>query len=221
MNDTEQALTVLNLPLSVATPVVVEENYTGDLPEPGGSWPYGDWQTCDVVWYPQNQATHVVIELATWSDYSGNAVERSNYRSLLRDYPDTFTDVRGGYDTYALLLSVDWTPPEDGREGLLEELSALADYPLYDEEDYSALEMELADEAWDAYLKWNVPSYLAADHGVSEEALEGVDEEILREAFYRITGEQPEYPYGETAVDVHFPYLTETIAQMARELFEV
>jgi hypothetical protein len=127
----------------------------GMMPEPGGRWPYGEWEDSS----PQ-QATHVLINYTGWSDYSGSTVERSNYRSLLRDYPDTFTDVYGGHSTSELMLSVRWTAPDDGRASLLDDLRALADYPLYDEEDHSMLEMELADEAWDAYLDYDVRSDL-------------------------------------------------------------
>lgn len=118
------------------------------FPEPGSTWGYGEWDNDPA---PED-ATHIMIDYTGYSDYSGSSVERSNSRSLLRDYPDTFTDAQGGHGTTELMLAVDWSPPDDGRAGLLGNLAALADYPLYDEEDHSALEMECADEAWSDYL---------------------------------------------------------------------
>jgi hypothetical protein len=155
-----------------------------DMPEPGGTWSYGDWEDSS----PQ-EATHVLINYTCWSDYSGSTVERSNHRSLLRDYTDTFTDVYGAHGTSGLMLSVRWTAPEGGSD-LMEQIAALADYCLYDEEDHSALEMELADEAWDAYLDFDVPRALA-DTCESPEAMEDMLEAIEVLATKHDTGNYP------------------------------
>lgn len=136
-----------------------------EYPEPGSTWSYGQWDNCS-----PEEATHVLLNYTGYSDYSGSSCERSNNRSLLRDYPDTFTEARGGYGTTELMLSVNWTAPDDGRAGLLSDLAALADYPLYDEEDHSALETEEAWEAWDAYLSSDVRSDLERN-SPSEEAM--------------------------------------------------
>jgi hypothetical protein len=213
--------------------------YTPDeWPDPGGTWSYGDWEQAS----PQ-QATHVLINYTGWSDYSGSTVERSNYRSLLRDYPETFTDVYGDHGTAQLLLSVRWTPPDDGRAGLLDDIRALADYPLYDEEDHSALEMELADEAWDAYLSSDV-SYALYETSESPEAMDDMLDAIaevdaqrasafgpkmnpewgkpdtLRDMFYESLRDMDSDPYSEDAVgSVVFPYFDKQVAIIAERLW--
>ena len=126
-------------------------------PEPGSTWTYGDW---DEPVSP-DEATHVMVPYTGYSDYSGSGVDKSNNRSLLRDYPETFTEAVGGYDTEELMLSADYYAPRDSEshdsraertEYLIRALEHLSDYPLYDEEDYSALEMEEADNAWEQFL---------------------------------------------------------------------
>lgn len=180
--------------------------------------PYGDWRECTT-----GEATHVVIAYTVWSDYSGSTVERSNERSLLADYPQTFIRVYGGHGTSGLMLPVDrpadWFADDEDHgaerwQGLLDDLHKLADYPVYDDEDHSALETELADEAWDAYLRDDVIRDLDRA-GVPWEA---IDTDRLREQFYKITYEADYGPEAESAVSVVFPFYDATIATMAREM---
>jgi hypothetical protein len=181
--------------------------------------PYGDWQDATL-----ETATHVVLGYTVWSDYSGSTVERSNERSLLEDYPQTFIRLYGGHGTSGLMLPVDrpadWFADDEdgGRErwqGLLEDLAKLADYPLYDEEDLSGLETEIADEAWDAYLRSDVLSDLAKT-GVPDEAL--ADEAKVRTRFYALTYEADYGPEAESAVSVVFPFYAATLAEIAAEI---
>jgi hypothetical protein len=203
--------------------LVKAERYDGATPDDptdgGATWSYGDWTQAK-----PGEATHALIGLATYSDYSGGVCERSNHRSLRRDHPDTFVDVYGGHGTRALLLPVDkpagWHADDDDNgadrwQGLLEDLAKLADYPLYDEEDLCALELELADEAWKAYLRHDVTRDLRAA-GVPDDAV--ADEARLRERFYTLTYEADYGPEAESAVDVHFPFYDATVAALAREL---
>ena len=73
-------------------------------------------------------------------------IEKSNYRSLLRDFPDdglvTISYHNG--DALAVLLN-------KASKGLLEALEGLLDYAIYDESDYSTLEWENMEECWDSY----------------------------------------------------------------------
>ena len=121
-----------------------------------------------------------MVPYTGYSDYSGSGVDKSNNRSLLRDYPETFTQAIGGYNTEELMLSADYYAPRDSEshdsraertEYLIRALEHLSDYPLYDEEDYSALEMEEADNAWEQFLEWDVPRQLQ-DESPSSEAME-------------------------------------------------
>lgn len=176
---------------------------------------YGDWESATA-----ENATHAILDLTTWSDYSGSTVERSNERSLLRDFPQTFIRLYGGYGTRGLMLPVNMPESydEDTWNYLLDELAALGDYPLYDEEDLSALEMELADEAWDGYLNWDIPRDLE-NRGVNDEV---IDENIerIKERFYTLTMEADYGPEAESAVSVVFPFYDKTLDQIAYELRE-
>ena len=58
---------------------------------------------------------------------------------------------------------------------------------------------------------------LRARHGIDTGEV-GVDEERLREMFYRIHAERFGDEYAETAVSVVFPSLMQSVAVMADEL---
>lgn len=237
--------TVFGLPASTVHYIRIEPrwSYYGDtpeLPEPGDRWSYGDWEDAT----PQT-ATHVLLRHTAWSDYSGSTVERSNHRSLLQDYPETFTDIYGGHGTSQLMLAVGWTAPGDGRDGLLDEIAALADYPLYDEEDHSALEMELADEAWDSYLYSDVP-YALIETSECPDAMEDMidairdndkarneafgphgqsygwanEHDTLRDMFYNTLRDQDYGPECEDAVNAYFPLMKDSVTTMAEQLWQ-
>lgn len=88
-------------------------------------------------------------DVASNCDYSSaNTVTASNLRSLTRDYPNRVVTYRysDGEVGAVLLASLD--------DDLVDILTSLKhEYPLYDEEDHSNLEMDLAYEAWDQYVK--------------------------------------------------------------------
>lgn len=91
--------------------------------------------------------THVDIAYTVWGDYCGSTAERSNHRSLLRDWPDVFVDTYGGFGSSGLALPLDATI----GECVLDALAGLLDYPLYDEEDHSELESDLESEDWKSW----------------------------------------------------------------------
>lgn len=91
---------------------------------------------------------YVEIPYTVWGDYVGGAVERSNHRSFARDFPNVFIDATGGYWSHTLMLPLTSTVPLH----LIHSIFAVKDeYPLYDEGDYSYLEMELVAEGWEEY----------------------------------------------------------------------
>lgn len=106
---------------------------------------------------------YVVVPVTSWGDYAGSTVERSNARSLVRDYPDVFVLAEGAYSSESLYLPADAPISAD----LWDTLAGLSDYPLYDENDHSELEWELTDEAWSSYgeydLRRAVTDALASD----------------------------------------------------------
>lgn len=264
------------LALPSATPIVADDHvqyryllgddgYYHDVkvgpftPEPGGTWPYGDWKQAERDYtgaWPE-PPTHVMLGYTGYSDYSGSSVDRSNNEALRDDYPDTFTEAIGGHGTSELMLSVDWHPPADGREGLLDALEALEDYPLYDEGHHSMLETEAATEAWDQWLSSDVPRALeeaSPSAEALEDALEAIEElagqhgaeypqttckcgetfrnwddilahldkfPSLERMFYDTLRDQDSSPYLETAVDVVFPYMDDSVAQIEERIWRL
>jgi len=102
---------------------------------------------------PSHRPTFYRFPYTLWGDYIGDAVQRSNHRSILADFPDIFSDFVGFPGAHELIL-----PAEGIDADTLDELIRIGqhirdDYPLYSDEDHSNLEMELADEAWDAYSR--------------------------------------------------------------------
>ena len=92
------------------------------------------------------------VSMASYSDYAGTAVERSNAKYLLDKFPRIFEECYGGYGTVWITL-VDDLPDDSEAQGQYEEienlLDNLIDYPLFDDEYFSNMEWELALEAWD------------------------------------------------------------------------
>lgn len=153
-----------------------------------------------------------VIGCLWWGDYTGDDIARSNHRSLRRDFPEEFVGLYDAVGAVGLAL-----PPDCRNTTLVDALLGLRDYPLYDEDDNAALIVELADEAWDGWLRLDVPAMLRDEHGVDTDDF-GVDDDGLREMFYRVHGERFGDEYAENAVTVVFPSLAATVAVMAAEL---
>ncbi|MEV4199383.1 hypothetical protein [Micromonospora globbae] len=153
-----------------------------------------------------------VIGCLWWGDYTGDDVARSNHRSLRRDFAGDFVGLYDAVGAVGLALQ-----PGCRNDTLVTALLGLRDYPLYDEDDNGALIVDLADEAWDGWLRLDVPAMLRDEHGIDADDI-GVDDDALREMFYRIHGERFGDEYAENAVRVVFPSLAATVAAMATEL---
>jgi hypothetical protein len=161
---------------------------------------------------PHESAVLYVLPELWWGDYTGSGVSRSNYRSLLRKFPDVFVELTGSFCAFGLGIL-----PEFDHQELAEILVELHDgYPLYDEDDHSALTAELAEEAWDGFLQWDVPAMLE-DAGIDVVA-RGFDLSEIREAFYRLYGDRFGDEYAETAVLVVFPSLARAVDRLADEI---
>lgn len=89
----------------------------------------------------------IVPEGLSYSDHSGSLAQKSNsrkWKELFSDLEDeTWTSVAGHHGTSAIVLLSSAITPE-----MREVWYALADYPLIDDEDYSALQDETQDETW-------------------------------------------------------------------------
>jgi hypothetical protein len=159
---------------------------------------------------PGDEVALYVLPKLWWGDYTGSGVSRSNYRSLFRDYPG-FVKLTGNFGASGLGILPDFDNPD-----LAEVLATLhSEYPLYDEDDHSALVAELAEEEWDCGLQWDVPRMLEG-LGIDVVA-RGIGLPELREAFYRLYSEFGD-EYAETAVSVVFPSLSEAVGLLADEI---
>lgn len=92
-------------------------------------------------------ATHWEVLGTNWGDYSGSDYNRSNCRSILRDYPEIFIEVRGGFNSSYLALALD----AEVDEHVIDELASLLDYPVWDEGDHAELLAQIEQESWDSW----------------------------------------------------------------------
>jgi len=162
--------------------------------------------------YDTSPADLYVIDWLWWGDHTGDDVSRSNHRSLARDFPDQFVHLFDAYDAHGAALL-----PGFADDGLTAALLGLRDYALYDEHDNGALILELADEAWDAYLKHDVRAVLRDDHDVDTDEL-GISDDALGETFYRIYSDHYGDEHAENAVSVVFPSLDQALTDLAAAL---
>ena len=160
--------------------------------------------------------THYEVPVTVWGDYCGDSCARSNFRSLVRDYPETFVEVYGDYGSLYLAIPVDAVTEDllEIFEGLLES------YPLYDEEDHSQLEMEETDAALAYPDGWAVWDLKRAVEDAIEDADGWTDEDwqFVISRYLSITGDQPSFPYLEDAVNLVFPHDAEVTADLVAEL---
>lgn len=96
-----------------------------------------------------------VIRATEFSDYSGSAVERSNYRVILGDCREGtrrpgIVEIYGsqGYRALAYDATLGPVPADDE---LCEFLEGLESCPVLDDDDHSELEAELESDAWDEH----------------------------------------------------------------------
>lgn len=139
------------------------------------------------------------IPVTNWGDYCGSGLARSNHRSLIRDFPNIFITMNSGHNGNSLLIRADHTKYADDIFAIGDILKN--EYPIYDEEDYSFLEMELAEEAWDAYLKFDLQSDLLRKNIDTDR----INEDSLKERFYLLVSQGDKYPYLESADSIVFP----------------
>ena len=118
------------------------------------------------------------------SDYcSSGSVEVSNHRVWLERYgklPNVY-DVYGGYGTFAVAIRLDSLTPE-----MIEDLNALADYPLLDEEDHSEVETEAEQESWENCYRSDFTKALAQKFPNLEDVIEDLSTENVDTLFYAL-----------------------------------
>lgn len=148
----------------------------------------------------EREFTHVEVPMTAWGDYHGSTLQRANFEALVEDFPDTFVVVTSGYGGHALALPLGVEIPEH----LFDALVGIAnEYPLYDDESHSMLEMRLQDEAWEsdgaADFRRELEEWADAEHG----HLFVPDDLDLHELFMEACESANFYPHCEDAVSAY------------------
>ncbi|WIM95782.1 hypothetical protein ACTOB_007913 [Actinoplanes oblitus] len=87
---------------------------------------------------------YLEIRATAWGDYTGSTYDRSNARSIRRDFGDHVITLRADFGFEVLLVRIGVDIPE----GLYDAIVGLRECSLYDESDLSDLESELESEDW-------------------------------------------------------------------------
>jgi hypothetical protein len=134
----------------------------------------------------------VEITLASYSDLGGSDLDAANVRTLDGTPGVTVhTGGRHGSGSATVLLGELPTNGDDSDTGtgiewlsnLIDLADAIAEYGYLSDEDHSAYTDELAEEAWDAWLRSDVVSELESVAIDGFEMTEGVEQEI-KTAYY-------------------------------------
>jgi hypothetical protein len=138
-----------------------------DAPEHGESCTPNDYGK---GYAESEQVTLLEIPYTSWGDYVGTAADRSNHRVLLDCYGEHLVYLTFGFGGHSLAVRLDREIPES----LVDLVDGLMDYPIVDEADWSALEMELESEDWADWGRRDV----IRDVEVRIEVLSGEDPRI-------------------------------------------
>lgn len=163
---------------------------------------------------PTDETAAYEFPVTVWGDYVGSTVERSNYRVLVEDYGDNVIEVLGGYNSQYIAVAASLREEDPETWAALEEIAVgLEDYPLINDEDHSLLEMEIADEAWDQWLRMDTEHDLGEI--VDPELLDLFDPKDVESEYYRLTYDQNYGPECEGADSCYFPFHAQVVAELA------
>ena len=131
-------------------------------------------------------------------------LDRSNYRRLREDYPDTFTPVSySNVDSLGAFVA-------DLSDDVIETLTDLREqYPVYDEEDMSAIESEEIDSDWDDFAADDLGRELPEVVQDAWESLSGDEKRELFAEACETAGYWPEH----NGIEVLWSYAYERTAE--------
>lgn len=154
--------------------------------------------------YESNDPTHYLIPFTSHGDYIGSTVERSNHETIKKHLTDNgipVIDICGHYQSYCLII-----PATYKDNDLISDLiSDLENYPLFDNEHWSELELNLAEE------------YLVTDFK-NEYGLEDYSDHDIIEAYHIAIALSDKYSI-EFEIGC-IPYLHQTTVNKIIELLE-
>jgi hypothetical protein len=145
------------------------------------------WQSVSLLWLSDH---------ALSGDYCGAPHTASNFRVLLEEFGGS-PRCREAYGSYgSRSIAID---PRYLSDELLESLQSLENYPVLDEDDCGALELELQAEAWESWAERDFQralesrlSSLCGDE-TAEEITESLDSDQLYSLFESLREEANEY----------------------------
>jgi hypothetical protein len=150
--------------------------------------------------------------IARGEDGAGQAttVDRSNYRSLHRDYPGAWTPISFTNVDVLGAFAADLTPD------LVTALIALKDeHPVYDEGDLTELESDEITETWDQYVRSEIASELCAVDAVGDawDALTGDEQRDLFWSACDALDIYPEHDGRDVRWTAHYPAIVTEVSR--------
>jgi len=153
------------------------------------------WQSVSILWL----SNHCLS-----GDYCGAPHTASNMRVLLEEFSGPeLRSCSGGYGAQSVAID-----PRYLSEALLENLQSLENYPVLDEDDCSALELELQQEAWESWAQRDFSRALEKrlssaleDEDVAEETIESLSPDSLYALFYALADKGSIYWESQSSPD--------------------
>lgn len=157
----------------------------------------GDWRAATSYEKESRPDDYLWLDLMGGSDYSGNALERSNHDVFLEQFGtvDGVLDVYGGFGTYGVLIRRD---VYDSNEDIREQIDRLENYPALDDEHMSGLEVRAQDEAWESWACADFRHALGKRFPDLEDAINDIDSADLQLWFQETAADQGRYWENET-----------------------
>jgi len=148
----------------------------------------------------------IEIPYSVYSDYSGCVVERANCDYVLANYDKLLSiaiwEVYGGYGTRGIVRLVDFHSDDENIQylwdSLLDEINGLDNYPAFDDEYISQLELEMESEEWDSYIKSDLSHQLIKSGIYDDDSIP--DDDTLRSMMYSVMEKCNIYWEAESAV---------------------
>lgn len=163
----------------------------------------------------------VIVRDAGWGDYNNTGTyHRANFEALQEDYPEVFVVIGySSHDGQSLALPLAASIPES----LADILRGLDDYPVYDEDRMSKIEMQIEDEAWDSWVQYDLTREIEKAYesvpGQEWETFEPVWAEADQlQLFWDAREALGVYPEFETSTSCHYRELPEMAAWILARL---
>jgi hypothetical protein len=153
------------------------------------------WQSVSILWL----SNHCLS-----GDYCGAPHTASNQRVLLGEFSGPeLRSCSGGYGAQSVAID-----PRYLSEELLESLQSLENYPVLNEDDCSALELELQGEAWESWAQRDFSralerrlSSVLEDDETAEETIESLSPDSLCSLFYALADKGSIYWESQSSPD--------------------